>query len=154
MCIFLQETYSIQDCTYYDTTTYTSDTSKDITLPSTFKLEFDLYPKTRSTTSGGASHYVKCSRTNSASDIWFGQGTSGGSHGIMVRPSINNWVTSNTTLNTDNHVTVTYNGTDVVYTCNSESKTVSNSTAFNKLYGVAIGNSNNCVLKNIKIKPL
>lgn len=150
--MFLQETYSIEDTVYYDTKTYTSDTSLDISLPSTFKLEFDLYPKSRSTSSGGVSHYLKLSRTSSQSDIWVGQGTSGGSHGIMVRPSTNNWVSSNTVLNTENHVVVTYNGSVVSYTCNNESKTVSNTVAFNKLYGVSSTTNGN--VKNIKLKPL
>ena len=92
-CGEVSNSINIEDCTYVDTTTYTSDTSKDISLPSKFKLEFDLYPKNRSTSNGGASHYVKCSRTQSAQDIWFGQGTSSGSHGIMVRPSTNSWAT-------------------------------------------------------------
>ena len=149
--MFVSETYSIEDCTYADSNTYTSEASKDVSLPSTFKLEFDLYPKSRSTSSGGVSHYVRCTR-NSATDIWFGQGTSSGSHGIMVRPSTNHWCTSYTVLNTDNHVTVTYDGSNIVYTCNNESKTVANSTAFNKFSGLSATTNGN--LKNIKIKPL
>ena len=150
--VFLQEIFVVEDCVYYDTATYSSDASLDISLPSTFKLEFDLYPKSRSTSSGGVSHYVKCSRTSSATDIWFGQGNSSGNHGIMVRPSTSSWCTSYTVLNTENHVVVTYDGSDVVYTCNNESKTVSNSIAFNKLYGVSATANGN--LKNIKVKPL
>ena len=147
----LQETYSLEDCTYVDQNIYNSDASKDVSLPSTFKLEFDLYPKSRSTASGGVSHYVRCTR-NSATDIWFGQGTSSGNHGIMVRPSTNYWCTSYTILNQDNHVTVTYDGSEVVYSCNNESKTVSNTTAFSKLSGLSATSNGN--LKNIKIKPL
>lgn len=148
------EEYYIEDCIYYDTTTYSSNTDMNISLPSNFKLEFDLYPKTRSTSNGGASHYIKCSRVDSATDIWFGQGTSGGSHGIMVRPSTNYWVTNASILNTDNHVLITYNGNNIVYACNNESKSIENTIDFDKLYGVGVGNSSNCVLKNIKLKPL
>ena len=119
-------------------------------MPSNFKLEFDLHPKSRSTSSGGVSHYVKLTRP-STTDMWFGQGTSSGNHGIMVRPSTNYWCSSLTTLNTDNHVVITYDGSNVLYTCNGESKSV-----FNNAFGVisGISSTSNGNLKNLKIKPL
>ena len=147
----LVQTYVVEDCTYYDTVTYTSETIKNISVPSNFKLEFDLYPKSRSTSSGGASHYVKLTRP-STTDMWFGQGTSSGNHGIMVRPSTNHWCNSLTTLNTDNHVVVTYDGNNVLYTCNGESKSVSYSNGFGVISGISSTRNGN--LKNLKIKPL
>ena len=147
----LVQTFVVEDCTYYDTVTYTSETIKNISVPSNFKLEFDLYPKSRSTSSGGVSHYVKLTRP-STTDMWFGQGTSSGNHGIMVRPSTNLWCSSLTTLNTDNHVVVTYDGSTVIYTCNGESKSVSNSNAFGVISGISSTSKGN--LKNLKIKPL
>lgn len=150
-CINLVQTFVVEDCTYYDTVTYTSETTKNISVPSNFKLEFDLYPKSRSTSGGGVSHYVKLTRP-STTDMWFGQGTSSGSHGIMVRPSTNYWCSSLTTLNTDNHVVVTYDGSNVIYTCNGESKSVSNSNAFGVISGISSTSNGN--LKNLKIKPL
>lgn len=150
-CMNLVQTFVVEDCTYYDTATYTSETTKNISVPSNFKLEFDLYPKSRSTSSGGVSHYVKLTRP-SATDMWFGQGTSAGKHGIMVRPSTNYWCSSLTTLNTDNHVVVTYDGSNVLYTCNGESKSVSYSNGFGVISGISSTSNGN--LKNLKIKPL
>ena len=150
-CMNFVQTFVVEDCTYYDTVTYTSDTTKNISVPSNFKLEFDLYPKSRSTSSGGVSHYVKLTRP-STTDMWFGQGTSSGNHGIMVRPSTNYWCSSLTTLNTDNHVVVTYDGSNVLYTCNGESKSVSYSNGFGVISGISSTSNGN--LKNIKIKPL
>ena len=147
----LVQTFVVEDCTYYDTVTYESETTKNISVPSNFKLEFDLYPKSRSTSSGGVSHYVKLTRP-STTDMWFGQGTSSGSHGIMVRPSINYWCSSLTTLNTDNHVVITYDGSNVLYTCNGESKSVSYSNGFGVISGISSTSNGN--LKNLKIKPL
>lgn len=147
----LVQTFVVEDCTYYDTVTYTSETTKNISVPSNFKLEFDLYPKSRSTSSGGVSHYVKLTRP-STTDMWFGQGTSSGNHGIMVRPSTNYWCSSLTTLNTDNHVVVAYDGSNVIYTCNGESKSVSYSNGFGVISGISSTRNGN--LKNLKIKPL
>ena len=147
----LVQTFVVEDCTYYDTVTYKSETTKNISVPSNFKLEFDLYPKSRSTSSGGVSHYVKLTRP-STTDMWFGQGTSSGSHGIMVRPSTNYWCSSLTTLNTDNHVVITYDGSNVLYTCNGESKSVSYSNGFGVISGISSTSNGN--LKNLKIKPL
>ena len=150
-CMNLVQTFVVEDCTYYDTVTYTSDTPKNISVPSNFKLEFDLYPKSRSTSSGGVSHYVKLTRP-STTDMWFGQGTSSGNHGIMVRPSTNYWCSSLTTLNNDNHVVVTYDGSTVLYTCNGESQSVSYSNGFGVISGISSTSNGN--LKNLKIKPL
>ena len=150
-CINLVQTFVVEDCTYYDTVTYTSETTKNISVPSNFKLEFDLYPKSRSTSSGGVSHYVKLTRP-STTDMWFGQGTSSGNHGIMVRPSTNYWCSSLTTLNNDNHVVVTYDGSNVLYTCNGESNSVSYSNGFGVISGISSTRNGN--LKNLKIKPL
>ena len=147
----LVQTFVVEDCTYYDTVTYTSETIKNISVPSNFKLEFDLYPKSRSTSGGGVSHYVKLTRP-STTDMWFGQGTSSGNHGIMVRPSTNYWCSSLTTLNNDNHVVVTYDGSNVLYTCNGESKSVSYSNGFGVISGISSTSKGN--LKNLKIKPL
>ena len=147
----LVQTFVVEDCTYYDTVTYTSETTKNISVPSNFKLEFDLYPKSRSTSSGGVSHYVKLTRP-STTDMWFGQGTSSGNHGIMVRPSTNYWCSSLTTLNNDNHVVVTYDGSNVLYTCNGESNSVSYSNGFGVISGISSTRNGN--LKNLKIKPL
>ena len=150
-CMNLVQTFVVEDCTYYDTVTYTSETTNNISVPSNFKLEFDLYPKSRSTSSGGVSHYVKLTRP-STTDMWFGQGTSSGNHGIMVRPSTNYWCSSLTTLNNDNHVVVTYDGSNVLYTCNGESNSVSYSNGFGVISGISSTRNGN--LKNLKIKPL
>jgi hypothetical protein len=77
--VVLQETYAIEDCWYYSTTEYTgtSVSTLDISLPSTFSVDFDIKPTSRSS----ASSYVEigASTTNC---LVVGQITSGGVNGI------------------------------------------------------------------------
>ena len=114
---------------YYNDTQYVGDVVLNISLPPVWKLEFILSPTDRSTSGGGNSHYIKL-EDSEGNQYWVGQGTSAGSHGIMVRPSTNLWCNSNTTIGVNN-VTVTYDGSTLTYTCNGESvnASVSNITA-------------------------
>lgn len=152
--MFSSETYSLEDCLYYKTTEYsgTNMTTLNITMPSTFKLEFDFKPTSRSS----ASSYVEVG-TSTTNCLVIGQITSSGTHGIWVRVN-NNYSSTNpaptsSVLSTDNHVTFTFDGTDCSYTCNSETVTCSKpSYDLEKLLRVAPYTNNK--LKNIKIKPL
>ena len=153
-CMNLQETYGIEDCHYYSTTEYKRNTdyiTLDISLPSTFKLEYDIKPTSRSTSGWGSGCYLRLGATSN-SGVWAGQLTSAGKHGLMPKPSgTTQYCTTNTVLNTDNHITVVYDGTTVTYTCNGESVSLSASN-LTKINGV-VPTANNG-LKNIKIKPL
>jgi hypothetical protein len=152
--IILQETYSLEDFSYYSTTEYKQNTdgiTLDIALPSTFKLEFDIKPTSRSTSGYGSGCYLRLG-ANSNSGVWAGQLTSAGKHGLMPKPSgTTQYCTSNTVLSEDNHITVVFDGTTVTYTCNDETVSVSASN-LSKINGV-VPTANNG-LRNIKIKPL
>lgn len=142
----------VEDCTYYSTTEYSTTASLNISLPSTFKLSFAFKPSDRSTSSGGNSAYVRMG-TSSTTGIWVGQGTSSGNHGIMVRPSTNNWCSTVSQTATWNEVECTFDGSTLTYTCNEESVTTSTSiTTLDRINGAAP--TSKCHLKELKIKPL
>lgn len=70
----------------------------------------------------------------------------------MPKPSgTTQYCTSNTVLNSDNHVTVIFDGTTATYTCNNETVSVS---ASNLSKIVEVAPTSNVGIKNIKIKPL
>ena len=142
----------VEDCTYYSTTEYSSTSSLNITLPSTFKLTFAFNPTDRSTSSGGNSAYVRMG-TSSTTGIWVGQGASNGNHGIMVRPSTNYWCNTVSNTGTWNSVECTFDGSTLLYKCNGESVSTSTSSSIlSKINGVAP--TSKAHLKEIKVKPL
>lgn len=150
----VSETYSIEDCKYYSTTEYKQNTdgiTLDISLPSTFKLEYDIKPTSRSTSGYGSGCYLRIG-ADSNSGVWAGQLTSAGKHGLMPKPNgTTQYCTSNTVLSTDNHITIVFDGSTASYTCNDESVSLS-ASSLTKINGV-VPTANNG-LKNIKIKPL
>ncbi len=152
--MFVSETYAIEDCSYYSTTEYKQNTdgiTLNIALPSTFKLEYDITPTSRSTSGWGSGSYLRIG-ADSNSGVWAGQLTSAGKHGLMPKPSgTTQFCTSNTVLNTANHITVVYDGSTVSYTCNNETVTLSASN-LSKINGIVPTMNNG--LKNIKVKPL
>lgn len=153
-CMSVTETYVLEDCKYYSTTEYKQNTdgiTLDIALPSTFKLEYDIKPTSRSTSGWGSSCYLRIGESSNAG-VWAGQLTSAGKHGLMPKPSgTTQYCTSNTVLSTDNHITILFDGSSVSYTCNGESVSLS-ASSLTKINGV-VPTANNG-LKNIKIKPL
>lgn len=149
----LSDETQITDYWYCSNTIYSTDdyATVNINLPSTFKLEFDLTPTSRSTSGWGSSSYIRIG-VDENTGIWVGQLTSAGKHGIIPKPSgTSQYCTSNTILNTDNHVTITYNGTTATYTCNNESVTV---TASNLSKIIMVATTVNNHLKNIKVTKL
>lgn len=140
-------TLTIEDCSYYSTTEYSAEAFLSISMPLQFKLEFDINPTSRSNANG----YLRIGESGDVG-VWVGQLTSGGVHGISLRPSGGVTCPTNTVLNTDNHITVTYDGSNVVYTCNGETVTQSYSNlTTNIIYVTAYSTEH---LKNIKVKPL
>lgn len=155
--MFLTKTYSIEDCTWYHSSAYTTTDIEGTTypigvdLPSKYELSFIFHPTDRVTSGGGDSGYVRLGQTNEG--IWVGQGNTSGNHGIMVRPSSNSWCSSISQL-ADNLAKVTYDGTNLSYTCNGETVSVipSSSSVVNKLNGVTVVPKNS--IKEVKVKPL
>lgn len=136
---------------WYKIDTITSDElTPNIELPSQFKIEFNLHPNNRSTSSGGNSAYIRLGETSSTG-IWVGQGTSSGSHGLMPRGKNSIWCPTTSILSVDNPVTVIYDGNTITYTCNNETvnTTISNLTKLNGIIGTV-----NHRLNSIKITKL
>lgn len=89
---------------------------------------------------------------SSTSGVWAGQLTSAGKHGLIPKPSgTAQYCPTYTVLNTDNHVTLTFNGTSITYACNNETVSLSASN-LTKIDSVVP--TTNVGLKNIKVKPL
>lgn len=84
--------------------------------------------------------------------LGIGQLSSAGRHGILPLPSgTTQHCTSDTVLNTDNHIVVTYDGTTATYTLNNESVNMSISSIPKIVCVIPTYNNH---LKNIKVKPL
>lgn len=153
--MFVSETYELEDWYWYSIEEYStpsdSGTPIDISLPSTFKLEFDIVPTSRSTTSWGSTSYLRIG-TDSNNGLWIGQLTSGGRHGIMPKPNgTTQYCTNNTILNTDNHIIFTFDGETGTYICNNESVSVPISS-IPKI--ISVTPTHNNPLKNIKVTRL
>ena len=152
--ILLQEIYEVQDCWYYNTTEYSSNspTTLNISLPSTYTVDFDIKPTSRSS----ASSYVEIG-TNTNNCLVIGQITSGGVSGIWVRTnnsySSTNPVTSNTVLNDWNSVHFEFDGTTCTYTLNGETVTCSK-PSYDLATLLRVYPQSNNHLKNIKVKAL
>ena len=152
VCGLSSETYSIMDYWYNGTTEYSSETTLNVSLPSAFKLTFDFKPTDRSTSSGGNSTYIRLGESSSTG-IWVGQGTSGGYHGLMVRPSTNHWCNSLSNTGVWNSVECTFDGSTLTYTCNNESVSVTTtSSTLSKINGVVP--TSKAHLRNIRVIKL
>ena len=152
---FVTEIYSIHDYWYYSTTEYSTPsdagTAINVNLPSAFQLEFDITPTSRDTSSWGSASYLKIG-TDGNNGLWLGQLTSAGRHGIMPKPSgTTQYCTSNTVLNTDNHITIVYQNGTATYTLNGESVSVSASNLSKIVTANPVTNNH---LKNIKVSKL
>ena len=149
----LQETYTIEDLVYYNTNEYSSQSSLNISLPSTFTIEFDVKPTSRTS----ASAFVGLG-TSTTNQLIVGQMTSAGSCGVRNRTN-NSYTTqqaftTSSTLNSDNHFKLTFDGTDWIAYYGSETLTNSKPSAYDLSKLVEVYPTSNCKLKNIKIKAL
>ena len=148
----LTQTYTIEDVVYYNTNEYSSQASLNISLPSAFAIEFDVKPTSRT----NASAFVGLG-TSTTNELIIGQMTSAGSCGVRNRTN-NSYTTqqsftTSSTLNSDNHFKLTFDGSDWIAYYGSETLTNSKpSYDLSKL--VEVYPTSNCKLKNIKIKAL
>ena len=151
-CGSLTETYTIEDCLYYNTTTYTtSDANLNVTLPNgAFTVEYDSIPYNRN----ASAPYLTIGRdTNDR--ILIGQYARAGTNGLILytESQTNKPLPNNSTLNTINHYTFTYNGTDYTIDRDGENMTVTGvGIHLDKILIVMGGDGGE--LENIKLKPL
>ena len=149
-CGLLTKNYTIEDCNCYSATEYSSERPMLIPLPNQFKLEFDIKPTNRSTSSDGNNGYIRIGE-DSNNGVWVGQMTSGGYHGIISKPSSTATYCPTITNLDWNHIIVIFDGETVSYTCNNETVTTSASN-LTKINGLVTTSYEH--LKNIKVKPL
>ena len=145
----LSQTYSLEDCEYYNTSTYSSETTVNlpITASTSCKVEFDLI-KTQSTT--GAFIRVGDDGNNCLQVGLLGSGN----YGFMVQHN-GSTVTSQYSTNLSNgtfHTVLTYDNGSITYVINNQTKTYNYTQPLTKLLNYAIWN--NGTIKNMKIKPL
>lgn len=152
--LFPIETYSLEDCYYYNSTLYNSvsNTSLNVTLPSgAFKLEYDSITTTRSS---GSTPYLDIGRgTNDR--LLIGQYARSGTCGLILYTGTqtNKPLPSVSELNTVNHYTFTYDGSDYTIDRNGESMTVTGvGIHFDKIIHIEGGSGGS--LQYIKVKPL
>ena len=151
-CIFFIETYSIEDCSKYDSTNYTSSRNIDINLPTTpLAVEFKIKPTARSSSASNiklgesSSNYVEIGQSGSDGTLYlqvFLNGTRTYVQGL------------NTKAPTTEYITVKYtyeNGVHRLYGLNNESTSYNQQMTMNSAFYMGISNNN---LKELKIKPL
>ena len=148
--MFLQETYVLEDCEHYDTTTHnTSDESINITLqsPNSVKIEFDF---TKGASGSGA--FV---RLGDNSDNCFQVGLLGGAkYGFWIQHN-GSTVTQQMSSSLPNgtyHCEFTYEDGVATSKINNKTKTYTYNQPITKIWQYTCWNSGS--MKNIKVKPL
>ena len=149
--MFLQETYSIEDCWYYNSQTYQSNSpftqTLNKTIPSNSTISFESYVQS----STGCNSYIALG-TDTNHRIGIGVVNGGAKYRLFVQDNASSGTTVDTsTSNTASQwkeQTVTVNGNTVSYY--NLTQTLSNTTLTN-LWTV---NGYKGGVRNIKIKPL
>jgi len=152
---FSSETYTLEDCHYYNDNTYsTSSTTLNIPLPNgAFQLEYN----SKQGTNSSSMPYLDIG--NASNDrMLVGQYARAGGNGLIVYKSSNTTYSypTNIQLNTENNIKFIYTGSEYQYSLNNGSvMTVSDQNiTLAKLIHIESGGNSNNWLKNIKIKPL
>ena len=150
--VSVSKTYDIEDCTYYSTTTHsTTHYDFNVSLPNgAFTISYLLNPTNRSI----SAPYITIGDSDN-DRMLVGQYARAGTNGLIIYKGSQTNLPhdSLTTLNADNLISFTYDGTDYIYSLNGVSKTFSNyNVTLNKLlhYQADYGGT----IRNIKIKPL
>ena len=149
--MILQETYSIEDCAYYNSNTVTIITDVSIPLPSAFELSFTVH---RTTWNSNASYLEVGGNTGNTALV----GQLGSSGESRVRfydsegsSSYTETSVSNNPINADTVYIWVKNGSDNTFSMNDESVEVSNSLTHSKIKKLNITNNS---IKELKVKPL
>lgn len=147
--VFLQERYAIEDCYDYDLTTYTSNHTYNISLPSRFKLEYEIYyvngGATYTVIGDSASKGMLCGKVVSSANTTY----------IIARNSgdVTLQSTTPTTNNVWTPIAITYDGTNFNY--NNEVTTSNlNGITLNNFVNVVFNYSSGWKIRNVKVKAL
>ena len=151
----VSETYSIEDCTRYVTTEYSTIETPNWSLPnSDFKLEFELYPKSRS------SCFPQIGiGTNTSNLIYIGQGNQDGRCSFIYKVNGTNtevWNTKSiTTQNSWNTIEYSFVNGEHTFKAVGETHTSSaTGITLSKVVQIYNHTNNSSKIRNIKIKPL
>lgn len=145
----LQETYELEDCILYDTSTYTNTTSPNIPIstPNKVQVEFDF---TKVSSNSGAFVAIGDDTNNCIQAGLLGSGT----YGFWLKHNGTN-VTQQTSSGLSNgtfHTVVTYDNGSISVVINNVTKTYTYTQPLTKILQYAPWNSGS--IKNIKVKAL
>ena len=145
----LIQTYDVSDCLKYIDSDYTSATSIDYTLPSTFKIEYQAKYV------DGNATYLFVGETNSKAMLTGKVGSRDTNFKVYARNGTDVIETDGTiTYNTYLTQTITFDGTTYDYNDGDIQMTNLNGVTLSKLVGIGAYGTNGWSIKNIQIKPL
>lgn len=150
--MFSSETYSIEDCTYYHESAFTSTQNNfNLSLPTNFEISFI----TKRTSSSANSSYLEIGG-NSGNTALMGQVGGGGTNQLRIyasegSSSYDTYATSDTPLNSDALQKWTHNGSDNTFSMNSSVQTFTSSKTHSKIRKLSITSNR---IEQLKVKPL
>ena len=149
--MFLQETYAIEDCAYYNPNSITSIQTVSITLPSSFEISFT----TKRTSNSGNSSYLEIGGDTGNTALMGQLGSSGESRVRIYTSegssSFTDHSSSNTPINTDSLHKWVHNGSDNTYNMNNNPVTWTDDKTHSKIRKL---NLNNNKVEGLKVKAL
>ena len=146
----LQETYVLEDCTLYDTSSYSSETAIGLNLPNEFVITWQSNRKS-------STNSLCCINIGVDENNKFQAGTYGstGNNGLQERIN-GTWqtaqTTSNSSMNTLQDNTLTYSNGSLSYTKGSQ--TVSKTPTVSLTKFIKYDVRTNGIVQNIKCKSL
>ena len=149
--MFLTKTYSIEDCTYYNPNSITSNTTLNKDLPSG---DWELSFKVKRPSSSGNVAFIQL---NNDSRIVSLVGQVGGAGNNQIRcytssSSFNDYSIDNTPQGTEVTLKIVKEDTPFTYSMGSSSTTMTCTQSFAKLYSATASGGN--YVKELKVKPL
>ena len=151
-CMSLIQTCSIEDCTYYNESAFTSSQSSfNVELPSNFEISFI----TKRTSSSGNSAYLEIGGNNSNTAL-MGQIGGAGINAVRIYDSegsstFTDHMSSDTPLNQDANQKWVHNGSDNTFSMNSSTVTWTDNKTHSKIRKLSITNNR---IEQLKIKPI
>ena len=152
-CMNLQEIFVIEDCTYYNPNQVSGSRTFNVSLPSTFTLEYVL----KQGNSSYSSPYIDIGDSTN-NRMLIGQYTRAGLNGLIVykSSSTNYQYSTNIPVGQENLISFSYDGTDYTYSLNNGTPMVvsDKGITLSKLMHQEGANTTSNYIKDIKIKPL
>ena len=149
----VSETYSLEDCTYYNPTQSSGTKTFNVPLPSTFTLTYIL----KQGASNYSSPYLDIGDSTN-NRMLVGQYARAGGNGLIVYKTSSTTYAYSTNIptNQENIISFTYDGTNYSYSLNNGTPLVveDKGVTLTKLIHQEGATTQSNYIKNIKIKPL